>query len=53
LFVLKRSDLVKSLSEANIFDEFIKRCQLYYDRPAHSISEIKDNDGDDIIATLV
>lgn len=33
----------QDLSEGNIFDAFIKRCQLYYDRPAHSISEIKDS----------
>ena len=25
----------------NMFDEFIKFCQEYYDSPAHSISEIK------------
>lgn len=28
-------------SSYNIFDNFITRCQLYYDRPAHSIGEIK------------
>jgi len=27
----------------NIFDGFIEKCQLYYDRPAHSIREIKEN----------
>ena len=27
--------------KSNIFDKFISRCQLYYDRPAHSIGEIK------------
>jgi hypothetical protein len=32
----------QDLSDFNIFDAFITRCQLYYDRPAHSISEIKD-----------
>lgn len=32
-----------SLESQDIFDAFIKRCQLYYDRPAHSISEIKDS----------
>lgn len=26
----------------NIFDRVMERCQLYYDRPAHSLSEIKD-----------
>ena len=26
----------------NVFDLFMEKCALYYDRPAHSISEIKD-----------
>lgn len=25
----------------NIFDRFIEKCQLYYDKPAHSLGEIK------------
>lgn len=29
-------------SAGNIFDRFIEQCQLYYDRPAHSIGEIKN-----------
>ena len=29
-------------SDENIFDYFIEQCRLYYDRPAHSIGEIKN-----------
>jgi hypothetical protein len=25
----------------NIFDEFVKMCQAYYDKPAHNFAELK------------
>jgi len=36
--------VVKSYQDSslNIFDHLMEKCRLYYDRPAHSIREIKD-----------
>ena len=39
-----RTSLAESYSNPtiNVFDKVIERCQLFYDRPAHSIREIKE-----------
>jgi len=33
-----------SLESINTFDDFIRQCQFYYDRPAHSLQEIKSKE---------
>lgn len=34
----------QSLNDTNTFDAFIDRCKWYYDRPAHSLQEIKSKE---------
>jgi len=33
-----------SLDSTTVFDSFIERCRMYYDRPAHSLAEIKSKE---------
>lgn len=35
-------EIMRNESNVNKFDQFIDKCALYYERPAHSIKEIKD-----------